>query len=209
MLKACLPAAIALSLASSQQPCLAMTYEAICPGGNRCTVILGGGKITTPSVIIDKQSVLSWGQGGSGSKTDVGMGVGMTLLFGLPGLLGFGAKTHDYTYQINYVDSQGNVQATAVQFKNSTPSNQFMMELMGMTGLSMGEVNAELQGRIDSMQAAAKEKDRLAKLQCSPVIKTYECKWQSYLDANPTVRAWAAANPEMALKEKARLGAVD
>ena len=81
-----------ISALALQAPVIAGSYEAICSTGGRCNVILAAGKITTPSVVIEKDNVLSWVQGGGGSKTDVGMGVATTLLFGLPGIIGFGAK---------------------------------------------------------------------------------------------------------------------
>lgn len=162
-----------------------------------------------PGLNIRDDQVLSWSQGGSGTKTDVGMGVATTLLFGLPGLLGFGAKTHDYQFTINYVDDSGNVQAAAVVFKNNTPANQFMMELMGMTGLTMGEVNKDLQARIDELKEEAAERRRIEALDCARVLKPFGCSWSSYLEANPNVRIWAERNPQMVAAEKARLRAID
>jgi len=71
---------------------IAGVYEAICDGDNQCTVTMGAGRLTMPGLAIEKEKILSWSQGGSGSKTDVGMGVGSVILFGLPGIIGFGAK---------------------------------------------------------------------------------------------------------------------
>jgi hypothetical protein len=68
------------------------------------------------------------------------MGVAGVVLFGLPGLVGFAAKKHDYVFSINYVDTTGNTQVAAVEFKNNVPANQFMMEMTGMTGLSVGQL---------------------------------------------------------------------
>jgi hypothetical protein len=191
-------------------------YQAICDGGNRCSVMLANGQITLPGATIDKDRILSWSQGGAGSRTDVGMGVATTVLFGLPGILGFGAKKHDYQFSINYIDEKGNFQMSSISFKNSTPANQFMMELMGLTGLSLGSVNTSLQSRIDKIKAdeaekdrIAAEKDRISKLDCGPVLKQYQCSWSKYLEGNPTVKAWAAKFPSMALTEKAKQGAID
>lgn len=61
-----------------------------------------------------KGQVLSWSQGGSGSNTDVGMGVAGVVLFGVPGLIGFAAKKHDYQYTINYVDEAGALDCSRV-----------------------------------------------------------------------------------------------
>jgi hypothetical protein len=137
--------AAAASVSLNCTPGLAAVYQALCSGGSECTVTLANGQIGMPGLVIQKDQVLSWSQGGSGSKTDVGMGVAGVVLFGVPGLIGFAAKKHDYQYTINYVDEAGNTQAASIGFKNNVPANQFMMEMMGMTGLSIGEVNKELQ----------------------------------------------------------------
>ena len=192
-----------------QAPVMAGSYEAICSIGGRCTVILAAGKITTPSAVIDKTRVLSWSQGGSGSKTDVGMGVATTVLFGLPGLMGFGAKKHDYQFFISHVDDGGNVQVESVKFVNNTPATQFMMELMGLTGLSIGAINTDLQAQLEEMAAVKAEEERIANLECGPVLKAYQCSWSKYLDANPSVAAWAEKYPEMAEKERVKQGAVE
>ena len=201
--------ASALGILSLQNPVIAANYSAICSGGTECSVLLGVGKISMPGLTINRDKVLSWSQGGSGTKTDVGIGVASVVMFGLPGLIGFGAKKHDYLYSINYVDEAGNTQATTVGFKNNVPANQFMSELMGMTGLSMGETNKSLQEQIDGLQAAAAEKARLAALQCAPALKACKCSWSQYLEANASVRAWAQKYPQMATAEKTRLLAVD
>ena len=70
-----------ISALALQAPVIAGSYEAICSTGGKCSVILAAGKISTPSVVIEKDNVLSWVQGGSGSKTDVDMGVATTLFF--------------------------------------------------------------------------------------------------------------------------------
>jgi len=193
----------------SAGPGLAAVYQAICSNGSECTVTLADGQIGTPGLVIQKDQVLSWSQGGSGSKTDVGMGVAGVVLFGLPGLIGFAAKKHDYVFSINYVDEAGNIQATAVGFKNNIPANQFMMEMMGMTGLSVGEVNKDLQKRIDAIKAESTEKARIAAIDCSRVLKKYGCSWNTYLAANPNVKLWAEKNPSMVQAEKIKLGSID
>lgn len=190
-------------------PALAGVYQALCSGGSECTVTLGNGKIGMPGLSIERNQVLSWSQGGSGTQTDVGMGVGAVVLFGLPGLIGFGAKKHDYQFSINYVDSAGNIQVATVAFKNNVPANQFMMELMGMTGLTVGEVNQALQTRIDEIQAQAAEKERIAALDCARVLKPYGCSWSAYLAANPSVQVWSQKYPQLVPAEKARLRAID
>ena len=202
-------AGAAVAIAVSATPSVAGVYQALCAGNSECTVTLANGQISAPGVVIQKDQVLSWSQGGSGSKTDVGMGVAGLVVFGLPGLIGFAAKKHDYTYTISYVDEAGNIQTSSVGFKNNVPANQFMMEMMGMTGLSVGEVNKDLQGRLEQIKAEASEKARIAALDCSRVLKTYNCSWSAYVAANPAVQIWANKYPTMVPTEKARLRAVD
>ena len=201
--------AAATAIGVTATPALAAVYQALCTGGSECTVTLANGQIGTPGLVIQKEQVLSWSQGGSGSKTDVGMGVAAVVLFGIPGLIGFAAKKHDYTFSISYIDEAGNIQATSVGFKNNVPANQFMMELMGMTGLSVGEVNKNLQGRIDQIKAESAEKARIAALDCARILKSYSCSWDAYLAANPAVNIWAGKYPALVPAEKARLGAID
>ena len=100
-------AAVAACLLAGN-PALAGVDQALCSGGSECSVTLANGQIAIPGLVIQKDQVLSWSQGGSGSKTDVGMGVAGVVLFGLPGLIGFAAKKHDYIFSINHVDATGN-----------------------------------------------------------------------------------------------------
>lgn len=190
-------------------PAWAGVYRALCAGNSECTVTLANGQIALPGQVVLKEQVLSWNQGGSGSKSDVGLGVVTTVFFGLPGLLGFAAKQHDYQYNINYLDDSGNTQLVTVAFRNDVPANQFMMELMGMTGLSVGQVNQTLQARIDQIRAQAAEKARIEALDCARVLKPHACSWSAYEAATPSVQIWAKKYPQFVAAEKARLRAAD
>ena len=184
-------------------------YQAICSTGCRCTVTIASGRIISAGVIIEKENILSWTQGGAGSKGDTGMKAASFLGFGLLGLVAAsGAKTHDYSFDISHVDKSGNIQITTIQFKNDQPANRMMMELIGMTGLTMGEVNPTLQAKLDVLKEEAAERERIANLECGKVLKAYQCNWNKYLDANPSVKAWAEKFPEMAEKERIKQGAI-
>ena len=184
-------------------------YQAICSTGSRCTVTIASGKIISPGVIIEKENILSWTQGGAGSKGDTGMKAASFLGFGLLGLVAAsGATTHDYRFDISHIDKSGNIQITTIQFKNDQPANTMMMELIGMTGLTMGEVNPTLQAKLDVLKEEAAERERIANLECGKVLKAYDCNWNKYLDANPAVKAWAEKFPEMAEKERTKQGAI-
>ena len=184
-------------------------YQAICSTGSRCTVTIAGGKIISPSGAIDKEKILTWIQGGEGSKGDTGMKAASFLGFGLLGLIAAGgAKTHDYSFDISHVDNSGNIQITTFQFKNDSPANKMSMELIGLTGLTMGETNPTLQAKLDTLKEEAAERERIANLECGKVLKAYDCNWNKYLDSNPAVKAWAEKFPEMAEKERLKQGAV-
>ena len=44
---------------------------------------------------------------------------------------------------------------------------------------------------------------------CSQALIKYDCKYAKYLEANPHMKDWVKANPEMARKEALRLKAID
>ena len=46
-------------------------------------------------------------------------------------------------------------------------------------------------------------------LNCNRKIRSYGCSYSAYLDANPNMKAWANANPDLVSKEKIRLGSID
>ena len=184
-------------------------YQAICSTGSNCTVTIANGKIIMPEAIIEKENILSWSQVGEGTKGDTGMKAASFIGFGLLGLLASSnAKTHDYKFNISHIDKSGNIQISSIQFKNDTPANQMSVELIGMTGLTAGESNPTLQAKLDVLKEEAAERERIANLECGKVLKDYECNWNKYLAANPTVKAWAEKFPEMAEKERLKQGAV-
>ena len=205
--------AIAGTLVPTDSP--AGSYSAICEGGGECNVILVNGKINIPGLSIDSDDVISWSQGGKGSQTDIGMGVATTLSFGLLGIIGFGAKKHDYLFHINYLDNSGNGQMATIGFRNNTPAKQFTMEMMGMTGLSMGELNKSAQARLKKNRGNFNDENvqtktnSISSSNCAVVLRNYRCSWSKYLEANPGPRAWAEANPDLVPAEKARLNALD
>lgn len=53
-----------------------------------------------------------------------------------------------------------------------------------------------------SRRPKAKQKEVV----CKVPLSDYGCNWEKYLDANPSIKAWAESNPAMAAKEKIRLG---
>jgi hypothetical protein len=84
-----------------------------------------------------------------------------------------------------------------------------MMKMMGMTGLSVGEVSKDLQVGIAQIKAESPENARIASLDCAHALRTYSCSWDAYKAANPAVQIWANKDPSMAPAAKARLRATD
>ena len=56
-------------------------------------------------------------------------------------------------------------------------------------------------------EAARKEKELLES--CDFKLRAYQCSFNAYLDANPALKRWAELNPEMAEKERQKLGSLD
>ncbi len=67
---------------------------------------LGMLSLQTPGIAANYSAICS-----GGTECSVLLGVGK---ISLPGLIGFGAKKHDYLFTINYVDEAGKTQATTV-----------------------------------------------------------------------------------------------
>ena len=55
--------------------------------------------------------------------------------------------------------------------------------------------------------AAAKAKREGPK--CNFKLQKYGCSYNTYLEANPSMKKWAELNPDMAAKERAKLQSVD
>ena len=106
---------------------------------SRCTVTIAGEKIISPSGTIQKGEIFSWTQDGEGSKGDTGMKAASFLGFRLLSLVAAsGVKTHDYSFDIPYIDNSGNIHIISFKLKTDAPVNRISMKLIGLTGLTMG-----------------------------------------------------------------------
>ena len=198
-------------------PALSGSYDADCEGVD-CTVRLSTDGITTPIGSIPPSRITYWSVNGESSST-VGLGVATTILFGPIGLLGFLGKKQKYDFSVDGYDVNGKKVLLSFKFKKKEPATNLMKELHKISGLAMGnqrsiaEIKAIESGQSPlNAMAPALESDLQSssmnnKLDCGRVLKDYECNYDAYLDANPSVKAWADANPELAAKEKTRLGA--
>jgi len=196
-------------------PAQAAIYQALC-NGTKCTISVNAEMITSPYGAIPTKRVTRWGGGGD-SSTSVGTGIATTILFGGIGLLGFLAKNHEYEFTINGYDTDGRKASMQIQFKNDKPAKKFMNELLVVTGLGMGQTRSAAQIRaIESGEAVELgSMDKINSLypkrinKCALVLQEYDCSYDRYLDANPTIEKWAEANPELANKERIRLKSTD
>ena len=67
-----------------------------------------------------------------------------------------------------------------------------------------------LEDKAKKLQEEAVKKAQEERLKaCDFKLQPYDCSFTAYLDANPAMKQWAELNPEMAAKEKIRLGAID
>ena len=68
-------------------------------------------------------------------------------------------------------------------------------------------VKADVRRRMSpSEEAAIKEKEGP---KCDFKLKQYDCSFDRYLEANPSLKKWAELNPEMADKERIKLQSID
>ena len=194
---------------------LAGSYEALC-GDVKCTVYVSSAGIRSPQGSIPPSRIAYWSVNGE-SSTSVGTGIATTILFGGLGLLGFLAKNHDFDFTIDGYDEEGRKVALQFKFKNNKPAKRLTEELYRVSGLGMGrqrsiaEIKAIESGEasLNAMQSTVEPALGNVKKahDCGRGLMDFDCDYSAYLDANPSVKAWAEANPELAEKERVRLGA--
>jgi hypothetical protein len=189
-------------------PTIAGTYHALC-GTAKCTITLSPESIITPYGIMPTTRVANWGGTGT-TNQDLVLGAAATYVLGPVGLLGFLAKTHDYNYLITGYDNLGNRTSIQIKFQNSVPAQDFVQEMVEVTGLGMGQTRTateikELEKRVavegisairrpslNLEQEYAKENSTTSSALRSP--SESKC-WSVYIDKNPDIKKWANSNP--------------
>ena len=202
---------------------LAASYEALC-GGTECTINVSSIGIRSPQGSIPPSRISYWSINGQ-STTAVGVGVATTIIFGPLGLLGFLAKNENYNFTVDGYDTEGRRVAMQFKFKKKEPAKNITEEIMRISGLAMGrqrsieEIQAiesgesplnAMSGTVEpalSSMSKASLAGGIGDNNCGRVLQDYDCNYSAYLDANPSVKAWAESNPELAAQERARLGA--
>jgi len=210
--------AVAALLIFSPTAALAGSYEALC-GGVKCTVNVSSQGISSPQGAIPPSRISYWSVNGE-SSTSVGTGIATTFLLGGIGLLGFLAKNHDFDFTIDGYDSEGRKVGMQFKFINNKPVKKLTTELYRISGLAMGKQRtiaeiqaiesgeAPLNAMTSTVEPALATTKKPKQLDCGIVLQDYGCNYDAYLDANPSVKAWAEANPDLAEKERVRLGAL-
>ena len=127
------------------------------------------------------------------------------------------AKKHDYNFTIDGYDAEGRRVALLFKFKKEEPAKYITEELYRISGLPMGrqrsiaEIKAIESGESPLNAMAGVVEPALGSAtktrNCDRMLKDYDCNYSAYLEANPSVKVWAEENPEMAAKERIRLGA--
>lgn len=197
---------------------LAGSYQALCNGGVECSINVSSREISSPQGTIPVSRVSYWSVNGQ-SSTNVGTGIATTILFGGIGLLGFLAKNHDYNFSVDGYDVDGNKVSLQFKFINDKPVKSITSELYSVSGLAMGRQRsiaeikaieageAPLNALSDSAESSLQSSSKKKALTCARVLQDFKCNYDEYLQANPSVMAWAEANPQLAEKERIRLGA--
>ena len=192
------------------QPTLAGSYQALC-GGVKCTINVSADQISSPYGSIPTNRVTNWGGGGD-TETQVGTDVATKILFYPMPLLGFLAKKHDFNFLINGYDLDGKKTSIQIQFKNDKPAKQFVNEMRVVTQLGIGQTRSASEimnneaNDSSSISTGTLEGDA-AKQTIGIEAKSKEAKtncWSTYLDANPGMKIWAEANPEMAKQSQGK-----
>jgi len=200
-------------------PAVAGTYEALC-GTAECRITLSPQSIVTPYGVIPTTRVANWGGTGA-SNTDLVLGAAATYVLGPAGLIGFLAKTHDYSYLITGYDQGGNRVSVQVRFVNDKPAKDFAQEMVSVTGLGMGQTRTaseikELERRVAEEGIGAISKPRQYTLdqdyaregrsnsQTAPIFSNRKTCWSEYLKTNPIIKIWVDSNPVPAQKLKSK-----
>ena len=234
-LKALLAAAF---MAALQSPCYATVYEALCGNADCQIDIsvrgIGGPSGFIPTEYISewtqgKIKGFSSAKGIAGSFGGATAGlVGGAILLGPVGALGglvAGAiegrkagKEFEGFFTVVGFDSKGERIAHSFYFVNKKTARRVRIELPILTGLAAGEKRSieDIEAAFatkDARQAVSKSQRLPSKLGQSKNVslsnsdQANKC-WEDYLAKNPALSVWAAANVELAEKQRLRSGYV-
>jgi len=123
----------------------------------------------------------------------------------------------DWDFTITYRSSDGSQRTALISFMpryfNTNPTDiarSFERDLQIWSERVLRPIGPSIQ--IEPAVAPSAKPSRrpvLEVVNSKPPLTSYSCSWSKYLQANPAVSDWAKANPQMAEKEKLRLGGVE
>ena len=212
-----------------QGAALAGTYDALCHG-SKCRVSITSDGISHPDGFMPATRIKSWSAGGS-TETDNTTGIITTVAFGLPGLIGFAAKKHDYQFSVSGYDEDGESMHLSWRFINNKPANRMMSEMPTISGLRRGQRRSvndikaieAAGGDFDVARGSGSRLDEAVSVRKEPPVSStglsplnesrlagvggpslpQNC-WSTYLNNNPAMKQWSEANPTMAAQNKKR-----
>jgi hypothetical protein len=123
----------------------------------------------------------------------------------------------DWDFTITYRASDGSQRTALISFMpryfNTNPTDiarSFERDLQIWSERVLRPIGPSIQ--IEPVTAPSARPNRRPAtdvVSCKSPLTSYGCSWSKYLQANPSVSDWAKANPQMAEKEKLRLGGLD
>ena len=115
-------------------------FDAIClPEKKKCRIRVSTTEFKfEDGTILPVRRVVSWGKAGKGTRPDIGMAVGSAILTPVMPLAVFGLfkKKHEYIFEVNHINENGEPQTRLIKFLNKKPQNRFTRHLASITGLA-------------------------------------------------------------------------
>lgn len=190
------------TIASASLPANAAVFNALCEGDQECRVEIGRDTIKVASLSIPVSSIISWGETESSSKRDPRLCILSITACAL-------TIFHNYRYYVDYADEDGQQKRVAFRFVNDKPAKQLAREITGVTNLANGQRSDLALEKAEARRKDIELKKFVDSLDCSPVLKPYNCSYKAYLNANPAANAWAKANPGLVSTQMKQMKAVE
>lgn len=135
----------------------------------------------------------------------------------LPWVTSCFANQYDWAFTITYVNEEGKTRSALITFMPrylSTGATDRAREFERDLQIWVEDVlrpigpSIQLEGQKPSPPSRRPQPGSPVIL-CKQPVSGFGCSWSKYLEANPSVKAWAEANPVAAERERLRLGARD
>ena len=135
----------------------------------------------------------------------------------LPWVTSCFANQYDWAFTITYINEEGKTRSALITFMPrylSTGANDRAREFERDLQIWVEDVlrpigpSIQIEGPKPAPPSRRPQPGPPA-AHCKPPVSGFGCSWSKYLEANPSVRTWAEANPVAAKRERLRLGASD